>query len=128
MPFYRSPTLSSFQSLLNFAEEGAVGKIREWSYASVGTNRILWLPADSDKMSAQSLNEWNVFKEVDDQVQLRVISAEKLVFYEGGKGKKQTGCCKGGEKEGREWDTVVVYVHGGGFMGSSSHTSQAFTC
>ena len=97
LPFYRQPRLEPFQSLISFAEEGLMRKVREFSFASVGTNRMLWLPAHGDTMSERELQEWDVFKEAEGQIQLRVICAEELVFYEGGKRGKQSGCCGSSE-------------------------------
>ena len=72
--------------------------------------RKIWVPADGEMREGL-----NVLKKTENRLEVRVICHEQLRF-------------KGEDQENRapatkEWETIMVYLHGGAFMGGSSRAA-----
>ena len=107
LQFYRTPSVRATRKWLNVYEQGLLKTLSTLSFPSIATNKLIYVPtAATPPESTES-----IFVPAPHSIPVRILHDAKL------------------PKEGEavvEQD-IVVHMHGGGFLGLSSHTMQNYT-
>jgi hormone-sensitive lipase len=119
LQYYRKPTIEMAQKLWNLQEHGAIREFSKITYDSIKTNKKIYLPPDG-----VINNKTDIFFENPHNICVRILYNKKLrIFQEG----ESMMCCVTGNKEPEYIDTVILHMHGGGFIALSSRSMQIYT-
>ncbi len=119
--FYRKPGIALTQSIWNLQECGATSELSKITFESIHINRKLYIPAERNWTPNQ------IDVQTPNSIPVRLLYNHPLHFHKDRKSKSFCLCCEEIGEPASDLSTIMIHIHGGGFLALSSKSTQVYT-